>query len=84
MNTTVHFVDNATTVRFQTISLSLAQIAALMRQYNDSLGFFNSNDDALAGIDEDGNSVTPLEVGDEYKSGSGNDTAPRGTKLVVI
>jgi len=84
MNTTVHFVDNATTVRFPTSSLSLAQISALMRQYNDSLGFFNSNEDALAGIDEDGNSVTPLEVGDEYKSGSGNDTAPRGTKLVVI
>lgn len=83
-STTIHFVDRSTTVRFPTSTITAAILLAMLQQYYATLKFFNSNADALAGIDEDGNSVTPLSVGDEYKAGLGHENSARGARLFVI
>jgi len=83
-NTTVHFVDRATTVYFPASTVTTAMLTAMLLQYQATLKFFNANADALAGTDHNGNSVTPLVAGNEYKAGQGHENSAYGTRLFVV
>jgi len=83
MTTTVHFVPNRTTVHFAAATISNVAFLSMLAAYFDSLPFCNSNDDALAGIDDAGGSITPLLAGQQYKAGVGHTSAPYGVPVFV-
>lgn len=83
-SSTIHFVARSTTVQFPTSTVTQAMLLNMLLAYYAGLEFFNSNDDAKAGINADGDSVTPLVVGDEYKAGQGHENSAHGARLFVI
>lgn len=83
-STTIHFVDRSTTVRFPTSTVTTAMLLAMLEQYYATLEFFNSNAEAKAGVNSDGDTVTPLVAGNEYKAGPGHESSAYGARLFVI
>lgn len=83
-STTVHFVERSTTVLFPTSTVTQAMLLAMLQSYYATLEFFNSNDDAKAGTNADGDPVTPLVAGDEYKAGPGHENSAYGARIFVI